>query len=132
MTEPNPAYSPSVPELLRAVREFLDLAANELTGHSRFLAKSSIYVLGICERELRDGPASSQAQQERLAALVGAQGTPAQLRRALAGQIRSGAHDAGWDALIAGLLAANIHEVRIVKASHLAPEHRSTTEGQTP
>jgi hypothetical protein len=114
------------------VREFLNVAANELTGHSRFLAKSSVYVLGICERELRDGPVTSQAEQEQLTALVGADGTPAQLRNALSGQIRSGTHDDRWEALVAGLLAANIHEVRIVKASHLAPEHLGTTERQSP
>lgn len=115
------------------MREFLNVAANELTGHSRFLAKSSVYVLGICERELRDGPVTTQYEQKRLAALVGTGGTPAELRRALAGQIRSGAHDDDrWDPLIAELLAANIVEVRIVKESHLAPEHRDTIERSPP
>ncbi len=127
MTEPRGVaapYSPDVPELLRAVREFLDQAAGELEGPSRFLAKSSVYVLGICERELRDGAGYAREEQALLARFVGHEGTPADLRGRLASQIRAGAHDARWDELIGELLAATINEVRLVKADHMATEHR--------
>ena len=127
MSEPRTPYSPSLPELLRAVRVFLDQAADELKGHSRFLAKSSVYVLGICERELRDGVGYAREEQERFARFLATPGTPSELRTQLGRQIRSGEHDSRWDALIDELLAATVNEVRVVKANHLSAEHRGSS-----
>jgi len=127
MSEPGTPYSPSLAELLRAVREFLEQAAGELNGHSRFLAKSSVYVLGICDRELRDGVGYSREEQERFMQLLGTAGTLSELRRQLSRKIRSGEFDSRWDALIDELLAATINEVRVVKANHLSVEHRSSS-----
>lgn len=87
MTQP----PPTAEELLAAVREFLsDELAPQLDGRLRFHARVAANVLGIVERELRDGPAGAAAEGARLAALLGEEGSPAELAARLAALLRSG------------------------------------------
>lgn len=61
---------PTVAELVEAVREFLErdvMAATD--GRVQFHTRVAVNVLGMVERELRDGPAQASAHAERLAEL---------------------------------------------------------------
>jgi len=63
---------PRIPELIEAVREFLERdALPELRGRTRFLARVSVNVLGLVLRELELAPAAEAAERERLAELLG-------------------------------------------------------------
>lgn len=63
---------PRIPELIEAVREFLERdALPELRGRTRFLARVSANVLGLVLRELELAPAAEAAERERLGALLG-------------------------------------------------------------
>ncbi len=63
---------PRIPELLEAVREFLERdALPELRGRTRFLARVSANVLGLVLRELALAPAAEAAERERLRGLLG-------------------------------------------------------------
>jgi hypothetical protein len=87
---------PTAPELLEAVREYLErdvMAADELSGRVRFHARVAVNVLGIVERELRLGPGLDATERERLAALLGQDGEVDDLLAELASGIRDGSFD---------------------------------------
>lgn len=82
---------PSLAEIVTAVREFIETKAiPELTGHTAFHARVAANALAIAERELASGPAAAEAEQRRLKALLGRDGTLEQLNRALSARIASG------------------------------------------
>ncbi|MEJ7582830.1 MAG: DUF6285 domain-containing protein [Acidimicrobiales bacterium] len=90
MTEPHDV--PTVPELVEAVREFLEgdvMAATE--GRVRFHARVAANVLAMVQRELAVGATQAAAHAERLA-LFGAPDDAA-----LAAAIRKGDLDERWD-----------------------------------
>ena len=89
---------PTAGDLVTAVREFLErdvMAATE--GRVQFHARVAVNVLNIVARELELGDDLARAERERAAALLGHDGTPADLERELAAAIRSGALDAADD-----------------------------------
>jgi hypothetical protein len=87
-----PASLPPAADLLDAVREFLERdVLPTLTGDRRFHLRVALNVLAIVRRELELGPAAAARERERLAALLGRDGTPAELNRELARRIREGA-----------------------------------------
>lgn len=86
---------PSAPDLLAASRAFLEedvMAA--LEGRLRFHTRVIVNLLGIVERELRDGPDADAAELSRLAGLVGDDGDQTTLNARLATAIRDGTLDA--------------------------------------
>ena len=86
-------------ELLAGVAEFLkDTAAPNLDSHNSFLAKVAANSLGIATREFQYGPALAQAEQQRLAALLGQQGELDVLRWEIVMRLRD-----GWPLDTAGL-----------------------------
>ncbi len=81
---------PSMRELVEAVREFLEQKAMpELKGHTAFHARVAANALAIVARQLEQGPQAEAAELERLRALLGRDGTPEELNRALCQAIRS-------------------------------------------
>lgn len=83
---------PSMLELVEAVREFIEKRAMpELKGHTAFHARVAANALGIVARELSQGPKSLAEEKERLAALLGRDGTLDELNRELCKRIRDGA-----------------------------------------
>jgi len=81
---------PSMRELVEAVREFLEQKAMpELKGHNAFHARVAANALAIVARQLEQGPQAEAAELERLRALLGRDGTPEELNRALCQAIRS-------------------------------------------
>ncbi|HVZ90867.1 MAG TPA: DUF6285 domain-containing protein [Rhizomicrobium sp.] len=83
---------PSTRELVEAVRDFLERdAMPALDGRTRFLARVAANALSIVARELELGPGAAAAERDRLAALLGADGTLEELNRELCRRIREGA-----------------------------------------
>lgn len=81
---------PRAPELIQAVREFLERILPELKGHSAFHGRVAVNVLDIVKRELELAPAYDGAEHARLRALLGMDGTLDELNRVLCRQIASG------------------------------------------
>ncbi len=84
----------SAPDLLAVVREFLetDIVQDPTIGDDkRFHIRVAINLLATVERELRLGPAANTAEEDRLTALVGAEGSLEEKNRHLSGAIRDGA-----------------------------------------
>ena len=89
MTQPRPTAA----ELVDAVRAFLDDdLLPDLQGRQRFHARVAVNVLGIVARELRDGPAATADERDRLAAWFapGDEADSDELSRRLARAIRGG------------------------------------------
>ncbi|WP_405239923.1 DUF6285 domain-containing protein [Lentisalinibacter orientalis] len=82
--------TPALGELLEAVRGFLAEAREELGGHRGFHALVAANVVDIARRELELAPAAEAAEAGRLRALLGRDGEPAELNRALCDAIREG------------------------------------------
>ena len=105
---------PHAPELLRAIREFL--AADvlpKLEGRTQFHLKVAINSLAILEREATLGPAADAAELARLKALLGRDGTLAELNAELARQLRAGERDETDAALMAHLMSTHVHKIGI-------------------
>ena len=82
---------PTTAELVTAVREFLEEhALPNLEGRNAFHARVAANALAIVARQLELGPEAEAAEQERLRALLGTQGTLDELNRELCRRIRSG------------------------------------------
>jgi hypothetical protein len=82
---------PSSVELVTAVREFLeDHALPNLEGRNAFHARVAANALAIVARQLERGPEAEAREQERLAALLGTEGTLDEQNRELCRRIRSG------------------------------------------
>ncbi|HEY0104886.1 MAG TPA: DUF6285 domain-containing protein [Rhizomicrobium sp.] len=82
---------PSILELVVAAREFLEQKAMpELKGHTAFHARVAANALGIVARELEQGALAGDAEHRRLVALLGREGTLADLNRELCARIRDG------------------------------------------
>jgi hypothetical protein len=89
---------PNAPELVAAVREFLerDVMA-ETVGRVQFHTRVAINALGMIERELLLGGEFTAAERDRARALLGHDGDPRSLERELAAGIRDGSLDALLD-----------------------------------
>lgn len=107
---PGPHGAPSAPQLVEAVREYLERDVLEATeGRTRFHGRVAVNVLGMVERELRAGPALADAHGRRLAGLGVADDAE------LAAAIRAGTlddradevADAVWASVLDALAVAN-------------------------
>ncbi len=82
---------PSILELVTAVRDFLEQRAMpELKGHTAFHARVAANALGIVMRELEQGGPSGDFERQRLAKLLGQDGSLMELNRELCRRIRDG------------------------------------------
>jgi hypothetical protein len=81
---------PRAPELIEAVREFLERILPELKGHSAFHGRVAANVLDIVKRELELAPTTDAAEHARLRVLLGTDGTLDELNRLLCQRITSG------------------------------------------
>jgi len=117
-------YRPEVGDVLATVREFLEQAAPALAGETRYHAQVAAYLLGICERELQQGPEQAAAERARLAAFLQTDAPVESLNRMLAAGIRGGVFDQRSEALLRLLLEQSAGQVAVVRPDHLAPLHR--------
>ena len=82
---------PTTAELVTAVREFLEEhALPNLEGRNAFHARVAANALAIVARQLELGPEAEAAEQQRLQALLGTQGSLDELNRELCRRIRNG------------------------------------------
>jgi len=105
---------PHAPELLRAIREFLgNDVLPRLEGRTQFHLKVAMNSLAILEREATHGPAADSAELTRLTALLGRDGSLAELNAELARQLRAGERDETDAELIAHLRATIADKIAI-------------------
>jgi hypothetical protein len=121
--------APSAPDLVEAVREFLERdVIGATTGRTQFHTKVAIRVLAMVERELRDGARLEAAHLERLQAL----GFATDEDLALA--IRAGELDDRYDEVRAVVAAAVDAKLRIANPAYLespASGETDTAQGET-
>jgi len=115
---------PAIDDILATVQQFLDGAGDSLEGDKRYNAQVARYLLAICEREMRLGPALDAAERQRLAAFLGADGTLAALNQRLAADIRAGHLDDRWTQTLDLVLSQVIDKVTVVRPERLDPMHR--------
>lgn len=85
---------PSVPELVEAVREFLETEVQpSLEGSVAFHTRVAVNVLKIVERELAQGPVLAAEEKARLQNLLGHEGELDELANELIEAIRAGSMD---------------------------------------
>ena len=112
---------PSLQELVRAVREFVEeQAMPRLEGRTAFHARVAANALAIVERQLELGPAAEAAERERLLALLddgegdgGGEGNLETLTRELCRRIRAGELGADDDALVAHLRTTTLDKLAV-------------------
>lgn len=116
---------PTAAELVEAVVEFLDRdVAPRLEGRDAFQLRIARNVLGIVQRELELGDAFDVAERERLATLLGHDGSTRELEAELARGIRDGSIDSQADAVLEHLRAT-------VRAKLLIANPKYLDEGTT-
>ena len=88
---------PTAAELLAAIADFLREEATPVLDRAEprlgFQMRVAANSLAILEREARLGPAADARERERLAKLLGRDGTLDELNRELARQLRAGQRD---------------------------------------
>jgi hypothetical protein len=108
---------PTASELLAAIagllREEVTPVLDEADPRLGFQMRVAANSLAILEREARLGPAADARERERLAKLLGHDGTLDDLNRELARQLRAGERDEGDQALIAHLEATIADKIAI-------------------
>lgn len=101
-------------ELVEAVRDFIEnRAMPELKGHTAFHARVAANALSVVARELELGPQSASGEKQRLAVLLGHDGTLEELNRELCRRIRSGSFDLDTPGLAEHLTVTTREKVRI-------------------
>ncbi len=114
---------PKAEELVEAVARFLDGVRPQLNPRDAFLARVAANALGAVRRELQHGPAAEAAASERLTALLGREGTLAELNADLCARLRTGEMDAATPGLLAALRANAADQIAIDQPTY-APEPR--------
>ena len=107
---------PSVPELVQAVKNFIDETASpNLKGHAAFHARVASNVLATVLRDLDQRPEAETSEKARLLALLS--GPPEQsveaLNRELSAQIQSGAMTSETPGLLEHLKTTTMAQVEI-------------------
>lgn len=105
---------PSMLELVKAVQSFIETKAMpELKGHTAFHARVAANALGIVARELELGPKAERLEITQLIALLGHEGSLADLNRELCNRIRDGKIDIDSEALRQHLELTTLDKVAI-------------------
>ena len=112
---------PRAEELLDAVAGWIDGVRSELNPRDAFLARVAANALSVVRRELVQGAAAEAAATQRLSALLGQDGSLAELNADLCARLREGAMDRDTPGLLAAL-KANIVEQIAIDQPNYAPE----------
>lgn len=108
---------PTASELLAAIADFLREEATPALDRTEprlgFQMRVAVNSLAILERESRLAPAADAREHARLVALLGRDGTLADLNRELARQLRAGERDERDAALMAHLEATTADKIAI-------------------
>ncbi|MCZ7525112.1 MAG: DUF6285 domain-containing protein [Acidimicrobiia bacterium] len=113
---------PTAAELVEAVREFLERDVMPATdGRVSFHARVAANVLGMVERELALDPEIDRSERARLVALLGHDGSLADLNAELARAVRDGSLDDRRDEVF-----AHVRETVRAKLLVTDPRHLGT------
>ena len=112
---------PKAEELVEAVARWIDSVRPQLAPRDAFLARVAANALSVVRRELVQGAAAEAAATERLSALLGKDGSLAELNADLCARLREGAMDRDTPGLLAAL-KANIAEQIAIDQPNYAPE----------
>ncbi len=105
------ADRPTGPELIEAVRRFIDELLPELEGVRRFHARVASNALGIAAREIELQGVHDQARGGRLNRLLGGEGPVDELEAELVRRIRAGDADAApWREEVLAHLRETVRE----------------------
>ena len=108
---------PTTSELLSAIADFLREEATPALVRAEprlgFQMRVAVNSLAILERESRLGPGADTREHARLVALLGRDGTLADLTRELSRQLRAGERDERDAALMAHLEATTADKIAI-------------------
>lgn len=111
---------PRTEELVEAVSGWIDGIRPSLTNpRDAFLARVAVNVLGVVRRELTEGPAAEAAATERLAAVLGHDGSFEALNAELCAALKSGEVDAETPGLLAALKANALDQVAIDQPNYV-------------
>lgn len=117
-----PRSHPPAADLVDAVRELLEREViGRLEGDLAFQCRVAANALGIVARELRLGGALDAAERQRLAALLGREGSLEELANELARRIRSGSLAPDDPALLSSLRASVVDALRVNNPKWLGP-----------
>ena len=106
--------APTAGELIDAVIGFIETrVAPQMKDRDVFLARVAVNALAAVKREIAEGPAAEAAATERLAALLGHDGTFAGLNAALCEALRAGDMDLATPGVFDHLKASIIDQVSI-------------------
>ena len=120
---------PTLSDILRTVREYLEGIQSVVPEHERYHALCSIYLLSIAEREVTASTASVAEEVRAIGELLGDAVAIQTAVPALAKAIREGRLDSKWDMAFDLVMRQVIDKVSITKPEHLAPQHRSASSG---
>lgn len=113
---------PTAAELTEAVREFLERdVMPAVEGRVAFHTRVAVNALGMVERELELGSELDAAEAGRLRALLGHDGTVAELTVELARNIRAGALDDRSDEVLAAVRESVRSKLLVANPAHLEP-----------
>ena len=113
---------PQAPELVEAVREFLeDEVMTATEGSVRYQARVAVNALRIVERELAHGEEATVAHHERLASLGVADDAE------LAAAIRAGDFDDRWESVLAAVRASVLDKLAVAH-----PGYTDDAAGEAP
>ena len=105
---------PSPAEILAAVAAFLrDVVIPEATPHTGFQARVAANAVDLVARQIALAPAAEAAEHDRLCALLGRDGTLADLNAALAAALAAGGMSAGDPGVSAHLRATTLAKLAV-------------------
>lgn len=114
---------PTLDELIRTAREFVDSASARLPEELKYEAQVASYLLAIAEREVLYGAEHAWQDNQRLAAFFGTAGSTEEMIASLCARIREGRCDEQWDQTMQLVLGLVVSKVAIVRPDRLHPMH---------
>jgi murein L,D-transpeptidase YcbB/YkuD len=117
---------PRAEELVEAVAAWIDSVRPDLNPRDAFLARVAANALSVVRRELVQGQAAEAAASARLAALLGQEGSHAELTVELCARLRSGDMDRDTPGLLAALKANVRDQIAIDQPGYVPEPPRQT------
>ena len=114
---------PDVVEIIKTVDEFMAQIVDRLDSQGRYDALCARYLLGIAERELKQGDRMDAVELQRIESFLGEAGSLNELTCKLAASIRAGDFDTRWDEVSGLVLDHVIHKVAVSRPEQLDDSH---------
>ncbi len=115
---------PSLPDILRVVRDFIEQIKEDVPDKDRYHAMCCSYLLSVAEREISDDARLADKKNDVLCTFLGRPMVPLAATRALAAGLREGRFDEQWDKVTELVLHHVIDKVMVSKPEHLNAIHR--------